>query len=57
MVHSQNLSKTANVKNYQSDGRLNAPSAAWNTAPIVELVKKTAIKSGKALEIANGTGH
>ena len=57
MVHRQNLPETASVAHYESDGRLNAPSAARNAAPIVELVRKTAIKSGKALEIASGTGQ
>ena len=57
MVHRQNLPDTASVANYESNGRLNAPSAARNAAPIVELVRKTAIKSGNALEIASGTGQ
>ena len=57
MGHRQNLPKTASVANYQSDGRLNAPSAVRNAEPIVELVRKTAIKSGNALEIASGTGQ
>ena len=57
MVHRQNLPETARVADYQSDGRLNAPSAARNAVPIVELVRKTAINSGKALEIASGTGQ
>ena len=52
----QNI-ETASVANYESDGRLNAPSAIRNAKPIVELVKKTAIKSGNALEIASGTGY
>ena len=57
MGHRQNLPKTASVANYESDGRLNAPSAIRNAEPIVELVRKTAIKSGNALEIASGTGQ
>ena len=57
MGHRQNLPKTASVANYESDGRLNAPSAARNAEPIVELVRKTVIKSGNALEIASGTGQ
>tara|TARA_B100000787_G_scaffold152748_1_gene126603 strand:- start:1807 stop:2481 length:675 start_codon:yes stop_codon:yes gene_type:complete len=57
MVHRQNLPDTASVANYESNGRLNAPSAARNAAPIVELVRKTAIKAGNALEIASGTGQ
>ena len=57
MSYRQNLPETASVVNYESDGRLNAPSAIRNAKPIVELVKKTAIKSGNALEIASGTGQ
>ena len=57
MSYRQNLPETASVANYESDGRLNAPSAIRNAKPIVELVKKTAIKSGNALEIASGTGQ
>ena len=52
-----NLPETASVATYESDGRLNAPSAVRNAEPIVELVRKTAIKSGNALEIASGTGQ
>ena len=57
MGHRQNLPKTASVANCESDGRLNAPSALRNAEPIIELVRKTAIKSGNALEIASGTGQ
>ena len=57
MGHRQNLPQTASVANYESDGRLNAPSAVRNAEPIVELVRKTVIKSGNALEIASGTGQ
>ncbi|CUH84914.1 DUF938 domain-containing protein [Thalassovita mediterranea] len=38
-------------------GRLFAPSAARNMAPIVDLVSTYAPKRGKALEIASGTGE
>ena len=57
MGHRQNLPETASVAYYKCEGRLNAPSAVRNAKPIVELVKKIAIKSGKALEIASGTGQ
>ena len=57
MGHRQNLPQTASVANYEIDGRLNAPSAVRNAEPIVELVRKTVIKSGNALEIASGTGQ
>ena len=57
MGHRKNLPETASVANYESDGRLNAPSAVRNAEHIVELVRKTASKSGNALEIASGTGQ
>ena len=57
MSHRLNLPNTASVATYESDGRLNAPSAVRNAEPIVALVQKTAIKSGNALEIASGTGQ
>ena len=57
MGYRQNLPETASVLNYKSGGRLDAPSAVRNAEPIVELVSKTAIKSGNALEIASGTGQ
>ena len=57
MGHRQNLPETASLANYESDGRLNAPSAVRNAKHIIELVKKTARKSGNALEIASGTGQ
>ena len=57
MAHRQNLPETASVANYESDGRLNAPSAVRNADAIVNLVRKTVIKPGKALELASGTGQ
>ena len=57
MAHRENLPATSSVANLESDGRLNAPSAVRNVVPIVELVRKAAIKSGNALEIASGTGQ
>ena len=57
MAHRENLPATACVANFESDGRLNAPSAFRNAESIVELVKKAPIKSGNALEIASGTGQ
>ena len=57
MVHRQNLPETASFVNSESDGRLIAPSAVRNGDAIVDLVRKTAINSGKALEIASGTGQ
>ena len=57
MNHRKNLPTSACVTNIEGDGRLNAPSAVRNAEHIVELVSNTAIKSGKALEIASGTGQ
>ncbi len=57
MGHRQNLTETASVAYYESDGRLNAPSAVRNAEHIIELVKRTVSKSGNALEIASGTGQ
>ena len=57
MSYRKNLPVTACVVNLESDGRLNAPSAVRNAEYIVELVRKAAIKSGNALEIASGTGQ
>jgi hypothetical protein len=57
MAHRKKLPVTACVANLEDDGRLNAPSAVRNAEPIVELVRKAAIKTGKALEIASGTGQ
>ena len=41
----------------QGDGRLFAPSAERNSAPIVNLIKRIAPEPGNALEIASGTGQ
>lgn len=57
MVYRTKLPNTASVANYQSDGRLIAPSAARNATAIVDLVKRISPKSGQALEIASGTGQ
>ena len=57
MANSKNFPVTACIANLEAYGRLNAPSAARNTEPIVELVRNTGIKSGNALEIASGTGQ
>ena len=57
MVYRKKLPDTASIANSQDNGRLFAPSAARNSASIVELVERVAPKSGKALEIASGTGQ
>ena len=57
MVYRKKLPDPASIANSQDNGRLFAPSAARNSAAIVELVERVAPKSGKALEIASGTGQ
>ena len=57
MVYRTKLPDTASVAESQGDGRLFAPSAERNSAPIIKLIKRIAPKSGDALEIASGTGQ
>jgi len=57
MVYRTNLPDTASVAVSQGDGRLFAPSAERNSAPIVNLIKRIAPEPGNALEIASGTGQ
>ena len=57
MVYRTKLPATASVAVSQGDGRLFAPSAERNSAPIVNLIRRIAPESGNALEIASGTGQ
>ena len=57
MVYRTKLPHTASVAVSQGDGRLFAPSAERNSAPIVNLIRRIAPESGNALEIASGTGQ
>ena len=57
MAYRTKLPATASVAESKGDGRLFAPSAERNSAPIINLVKRIAPQSGKALEIASGTGQ
>jgi hypothetical protein len=57
MVYRKKLPHTASVAVSQGDGRLFAPSAERNSAPIVNLIKRIAPEPGNALEIASGTGQ
>jgi hypothetical protein len=57
MVYRTKLPDTASVAVSQGDGRLFAPSAERNSAPIVNLIRRIAPESGNALEIASGTGQ
>lgn len=50
--------ETASVAFPNADGaRLSAPSAARNIGPITELLRRHAPTSGRALELASGTGE
>ena len=57
MVYRTKLPDTASLAVSQGDGRLFAPSAERNSAPIVNLIRRIAPESGNALEIASGTGQ
>ena len=57
MVYRTKLPDTASVAVSQGNGRLFAPSAERNSAPIVNLIKRIAPEPGYALEIASGTGQ
>ena len=57
MNHRQKIPPTASVVHQNGDGRLNSPAAEKNSVSIVELAIATAPHSGKALEIASGTGQ
>ena len=57
MSYRTNLPNTASVVHQQSNGRLFAPAAEKNLVPITKLVTENAPCSGKALEIASGTGQ
>ena len=39
------------------DGRLNAPSAARNLAPILSVLRRNLPGQGRAVELASGTGQ
>jgi SAM-dependent methyltransferase len=52
-----NLPDSASVATPGEDGRLFAPSAARNADAIVALVADNAPSTGKALELASGTGQ
>ena len=57
MVYRTKLPETASVANSKGDAHLFAPSAEKNSTPIINLTKQIAPKTGKALEIASGTGQ
>lgn len=52
-----NLPDSASVATPSDDGRLFAPSAARNAAAIADLVATHAPDTGRALELASGTGE
>ena len=47
----------ASVAEESEGGKLFAPSAARNLAPLMEVVERHAPPKGQALEIASGTGQ
>lgn len=49
--------KPHSIAQTRSDGRLSAPSAARNIAPILDAIKPFVPAGGVALEIASGTGE
>lgn len=51
------LPDTIAVSDVQDDGRRFAPSAGRNATPILDLLVEHAPQSGRALEIASGTGQ
>lgn len=57
MAYRRKLPDTASIANSLGDRRLFAPSAESNCEPIINLTKRIAPKSGKALELASGTGQ
>ena len=57
MAYRRKLPDTASIANSLGDRRLFANSAERNCEPIINLTKRIAPKSGKALEIASGTGQ
>tara|TARA_B100000575_G_C23028898_1_gene592453 strand:- start:129 stop:782 length:654 start_codon:yes stop_codon:yes gene_type:complete len=57
MVYRTKLPNMASVANPQGDGRLYAPSAERNSAPIIKTIQRIAPKSGQSLEIASGSGQ
>ena len=57
MTRKLHLPDTTAVNETADDGRRFAPSAGRNAAPILELLLQHAPKTGKALEIASGTGQ
>ena len=51
------LPPTASVTKTAADGKLVAPAAARNVAPLTTLLQGVAPSTGKALELASGTGQ
>lgn len=51
------LPDTASVANALPDGRLRAPSASRNIAPILDVLGRYVPPAGRALELASGTGE
>ena len=52
-----NLPDSASVAQSDTEGRLSAPSAQRNTAPLLEVLRAHGPIRGRALELASGTGQ
>ncbi len=57
MASPRNLPPNVSVAHDLEDGRLHAPAAARNAQVITKMICQHAAHSGKALEIASGTGQ
>ncbi|MDK3017390.1 DUF938 domain-containing protein [Pseudodonghicola flavimaris] len=57
MTRKLTLPDTASIANRGEGAKLVAPSASRNLEPIADLLAQTAPQSGRALEIASGTGQ
>ena len=57
MTHRLTLPDTASIATSGEGGKLIAPSASRNLDPICDLLAEVAPASGRALEIASGTGQ
>lgn len=57
MSAKRTVPKTASIAEPLAGGKLTAPSAARNVGPIRDVLLNVAPRSGRALEIASGTGE
>ncbi|WP_306115754.1 MULTISPECIES: DUF938 domain-containing protein [unclassified Roseovarius] len=57
MTTNTSLPRNVSVAERRADGRLHAPAAERNAQAITDLLRSVAPQSGRALEIASGTGQ